>query len=97
MIASQTMPHIEQDPPNWLIWRKSSRSDSGPGQCVEIAAWRSSARSASGGNANCVEVGAAADTVAVRDSKRPTGPVLTAPATDWKAMLTAIKHGHLDA
>ena len=54
-------------------WRKSSFSGSNGGSCVEVA-WRKS--SFSGGNGgNCVEV---AFTIgALRDSKNPSGPVLT--------------------
>ncbi|MCO6011645.1 DUF397 domain-containing protein [Actinoallomurus purpureus] len=36
-------------------WRKSSRSSSQGGQCVEVARWRKSSRSSSQGG-NCVEV-----------------------------------------
>ncbi|HEY0542891.1 MAG TPA: DUF397 domain-containing protein [Actinoallomurus sp.] len=40
------------------LWRKSSRSDGGGGECVEIAtvpAWRKSSRSGGSGG-QCVEV-----------------------------------------
>ncbi|MDN3352947.1 DUF397 domain-containing protein [Actinomadura sp. DC4] len=37
-------------------WRKSSRSNSQGGDCVEIAEWRKSARSNSQGD-DCAEVG----------------------------------------
>lgn len=41
---------------NPLDWRKSSRSDSSGGNCVEVAAlWRKSSRS-DGSGGNCVEV-----------------------------------------
>ncbi len=40
------------------VWRKSSKSDTGPRQCVEVAAvWRKSSRSNTGAG-NCVEVAA---------------------------------------
>lgn len=40
------------------VWRKSSRSDSNEGSCVEVAAWRKSSRSGSN-EGSCVEVAAA--------------------------------------
>jgi Domain of unknown function (DUF397) len=36
-------------------WRKSSRSGSNGGECVEVTAWRKSSRSGSNGG-QCVEV-----------------------------------------
>ncbi|WP_405095745.1 DUF397 domain-containing protein [Micromonospora sp. NBC_01412] len=52
------------------------------------ARWRKSSRS-SGNGGNCVEV---ADNlpgvVGVRDSKDPTGPVLTFPPTAWRTFVT---------
>ncbi|GAA4913754.1 uncharacterized protein DUF397 [Stackebrandtia albiflava] len=58
-------------------------------------AWRKATRTNASG-ANCVEVGAIGQAVAVRDSKVPTGPILTTPAEDWRAMLSAIKSGAFD-
>ncbi|RLP90598.1 DUF397 domain-containing protein [Micromonospora sp. BL4] len=53
------------------------------------AAWRKSTRS---GQGECVEV---ADNlvgvVGVRDSKDPTGPVLTFDPQSWRAFVTAAK------
>lgn len=48
--------------------------------------WRTSSYSSTTGG-NCVEVAVAADTVAVRDSKNATGPVLTFDPTAWSAFL----------
>ena len=60
--------------------------------------WRTSTRSGNGGN--CVEVAAnlvaATGAVLVRDSKDPSGPVLTVPATGWTSFLTAVHAGRFD-
>jgi hypothetical protein len=57
------------------------------------ARWRKSTRSGGNGG-NCVEI---ADNlpgiVALRDSKDPTGPVLTIGPTGWAAFVTAVKTG----
>jgi hypothetical protein len=45
--------------------------------------WRKS--SYSGGDGECVEIGWCESSVAVRDSKYPTGPTLSFPATAWRA------------
>jgi hypothetical protein len=69
-------------------WRKSSFSGS-TGDCVELgAAWRKS--SFSGGNGECVEL---ANTGAVRDSKNPEGPVISA---DLDALVSSVKAGRLE-
>jgi hypothetical protein len=47
--------------------------------------WRKGSRS--NGQPNCVEVAFAPDTVAVRDSKNPDGPVLLFPSVDWAGFL----------
>ncbi|WP_433392518.1 DUF397 domain-containing protein [Micromonospora sp. KLBMP9576] len=52
------------------------------------AQWRTSTRSV--GNGNCVEVAAAGDRVAVRDSKDRPGPVLAFPAPAWRAFVTGV-------
>jgi hypothetical protein len=84
------------------VWRKSSRSsDSGNGQCVEVAClhdapWRKSSRSSGSGNGQCVEVAGLPSAVAVRDSKLPTEgdfPHLLVGAGDWTAFLAGVKSG----
>jgi hypothetical protein len=50
-----------------------------------MAAWRKS--SYSGSEGNCVEVAWLAPATAVRDSKNPTGPVLTFPVRAWSSFL----------
>lgn len=47
--------------------------------------WRKSTRS--GQSANCVEVMALGEQVAVRDSKNPVGPTLVASAAAWRAFV----------
>ncbi|MFE9102850.1 DUF397 domain-containing protein [Actinomadura geliboluensis] len=56
--------------------------------------WVRSSYSAQG--ANCVEVSTNARTCAVRDSKNPTGPVLTFTPGAWTALLQAVKTGTHD-
>lgn len=82
-------------------WRKSSRSGSNGGACVEVAAlagahWRKSSRSGGNGGA-CVEV---ADNlpgiVAVRDSKNPDGPALAFTPGDWAAFVNGVQDGEFD-
>ncbi|MFE9447954.1 DUF397 domain-containing protein [Streptomyces sp. NPDC006739] len=73
-------------------WRKSSYSGDQGGQCVECAAlgglaWRKSSYSSDQGG-ECVEIAEAPCTaVAVRDSKTPTGPVLTLAPASFSAFL----------
>jgi hypothetical protein len=54
--------------------------------------WRKSSRSDAADNGNCVEI-AFAEQVAVRDSKNPTGPVLTFPVERFKAFLEGSRLG----
>ncbi|MFI0774560.1 DUF397 domain-containing protein [Streptomyces sp. NPDC021212] len=73
-----------------LVWFKSSYSDSGGGDCVEIALdWHKSSYSDSSGG-QCVEVARTSATVHVRDSKIPDGPNLQIPADAWSAFLTTL-------
>ncbi|NUR00347.1 MAG: DUF397 domain-containing protein [Streptomyces sp.] len=75
-----------------LRWFKSSYSDSGGGQCVEVAyAWRKSSYS-DGGGGDCVEVAACAHitsaAIHIRDSKNPAGGIVTVSGEAWAAFLT---------
>ncbi|MFF3212572.1 DUF397 domain-containing protein [Streptomyces sp. NPDC002886] len=69
-----------------LRWFKSSYSDTDGGQCLEVAiAWQKSTYSGSEGG-QCVEVATCPDTVHVRDSKVPHGPVLDLAPAAWVAL-----------
>jgi hypothetical protein len=52
--------------------------------------WRKSSLS---GNEDCVEWRAGDDSVFVRDSKDPEGPVLTYSFAEWRAFLAIMKAG----
>ena len=54
--------------------------------------WRKSTYSSTNGG-ECVEVGAAPRTVAVRDSKDPEGPALGFTPAGWQAFTRAVKTG----
>ncbi|MFI0469888.1 DUF397 domain-containing protein [Saccharopolyspora sp. 5N102] len=81
-----------------VTWQRSTRSQNGADNCVEIAhltpIWRRSSRS-SGGSANCVEVASLIDATAVRDSKDPDGPALVFGAAAFGGFLDALKAGRL--
>jgi Domain of unknown function (DUF397) len=53
--------------------------------------WRKSTYSSTNGG-NCVEVGTAPRTVAVRDSKDPAGPALAFAPGHWQAFTCAVKN-----
>ncbi|MEV0410260.1 DUF397 domain-containing protein [Streptomyces sp. NPDC050448] len=68
---------------NTLQWFKSSYSDGGGGDCVEVAyGWRKSSYS-DGGGGDCVEVAQCPHAVHVRDSKHLTGSTFTVAPTAW--------------
>ncbi|MFI9721295.1 DUF397 domain-containing protein [Streptomyces sp. NPDC052396] len=82
------------------MWFKSSYSGEEGDNCVEISyephtkegdahieavhGWQISSYSGEHGS-NCVEVAASPHTIRIRDSKNPSGPQLTLPATTWAA------------
>ncbi|HEX3786700.1 MAG TPA: DUF397 domain-containing protein [Pseudonocardiaceae bacterium] len=70
----------------WSEWRKSSHSNGGEGNCVEIS-WHRSSYS-DGGTGNCVEVAVGPSRVGVRDSKNTAGPTLAFPQSSWRTFLT---------
>ncbi|MDU0255340.1 DUF397 domain-containing protein [Streptomyces sp. PU10] len=78
-------------------WRKSSYSGNTGGECVECtvsggAAWRTSSYSGPSGG-DCVEVAdnCPAGAVPVRDSKNPSGPVVTVGAGAWQAFVDGLR------
>ena len=54
------------------------------------ATWRTSSYSGNNGG-NCVEVGNAANVIAIRDSKDPHGPVLAFGPKDWQRFADRVK------
>lgn len=54
-----------------------------------VTVWRRSSHSGDGNN--CVEVARISGAVAVRDSKAPGAGVIAVPATQWRALLEAVK------
>jgi hypothetical protein len=57
---------------------------------ISSALWRKSSFSGANGG-NCVEIAAAARTVAVRDSKDPKGPTLAFGPSVWKRFADQVK------
>jgi hypothetical protein len=59
------------------------------------AEWRKSRYSSEQGD-NCVEVATMDRTIAVRDSKDPSGPILTFTVDEWRAFINGVKAGEFD-
>ena len=57
------------------------------------AVWR---RSSGGGTTACVEVALLHEGVAVRDSRKPEGPVLFFTPAEWDAFVGGAKDGEFD-
>ena len=57
--------------------------------------WRKARRSM--GNGNCVEISLVASGIAVRDSKKPTGPMLAYTAESWREFTREARQGRFDA
>jgi hypothetical protein len=74
--------------PRPLRWRTSSFSSNGT-NCVEVS-WQKSSFSSNG--SSCVEL--SLELAAVRDSKNPDGPILTA---DLRHFVRTIQDGKLDS
>lgn len=82
-------------------WRKSSRSGTQGGECVEVAAVRRPGAALSGkaairGMAAKAGIPAMEPMVCMRDSKDPGGGVLTFSPAEWRAFAREVKHGRFD-
>lgn len=64
-------------------------------QRLNGAIWRKAAQS-QGNGGNCVQVAAAADRVAFRDSKNTDRPWLTISSSEWSSFLANVKVGCFD-
>lgn len=53
-------------------------------------------RFSTGANATCVDVAVHGTTVAVRDSKDPTGPVLRFSFAEWRVFLRGVRAGEFE-
>jgi hypothetical protein len=74
-------------------WRKSSYSNGGGSNCVEVGAlpWRKSSYSNGNGGA-CVEAGHVPGAVLVRDTKdHGAGPVLRVCAPAWRRFVSGLR------
>ncbi len=70
-----------------MQWFKSSYSDSGGGQCIEVAFdWSKSSYSGSSGG-QCVEVATTPHSIHLRDSKNSDGPTFAVTPTSWTTFL----------
>ena len=56
-------------------------------------AWRKSTAS---GSSNCVEVSFAGESILMRNSRSPHGPVLSFTGLEWEAFLTGVRNGEFD-
>jgi hypothetical protein len=56
--------------------------------------WRKATKS--GQNGQCVEVARDDDTIKVRDSKNPNGPVLSFTRAEWEAFLDGASKGEFN-
>jgi len=62
-------------------------------QNMSLLAWRTASLCESGA---CVEVAPMADGVAIRNSTRPTGPVIYYSAAEWRTFLAGVKRDEFD-
>ncbi|MFI1227360.1 MULTISPECIES: DUF397 domain-containing protein [unclassified Streptomyces] len=70
-----------------LRWFKSSYSNAGGGECIEVAFdWHKSTYSSDSGG-NCIEVATCPHSVHVRDSKVLDGPAFAVAPDAWSAFL----------
>ena len=62
-------------------------------QAAAVGQWMKSTFS---GVSDCVEICRGESTVAVRDSKNPTGPVLEFADSEWRAFVLGVKDGQFN-
>ena len=60
----------------------------------ELPRWRKAERSI--GNGDCVEIAPVRGSISVRDSKDPSGPVLSYSAEVWRVFLSEAGQGDFD-
>ncbi|TMR00006.1 DUF397 domain-containing protein [Actinomadura soli] len=58
---------------------------------LSAAAWRKASRSNESGDA-CVEMTSTPDTILIRDSKLPDGPMLVMDRSDFQSFVTTLKN-----
>ena len=75
-----------------VTWRKSSRSTSNGGNCVEVGwnNWRKSSYSGGHGG-ECVEVADQRAYVAVRDTQHREHGHLSFRSSEWSSLLSTLK------
>lgn len=72
-----------------MTWTRSTYCSAS--QCVE---WRRAGSCSA--DADCVEVAHTGDSIQLRDSKDPDGPVLTFTADEWRAFTAGARAGEFD-
>jgi hypothetical protein len=80
--ARRSLRHSNQDGSRFQ-WRKSTRSANGS-ECVEAALV-----------GNDSKEGVQAPSVLLRDSKNPSGPILSVTSVQWRAFIGGVKEGWL--
>jgi hypothetical protein len=60
---------------------------------VDVLLWRTATASQGG---NCVQVATAYESIAVRNSREPHGPVLLFTRAEWSAFVDGVRRGEFD-
>jgi predicted secreted Zn-dependent protease len=61
---------------------------------IPSSEWRKAQMSVN--NGACVEIASVGGLVAIRDSKNPSGPILSLTRTEWNSFLNGAKNGVYD-
>lgn len=72
------------------MWRKSSRSGTNGGSCVEVTVAEGDANPIATHKADSEKL------YLMRDSKNPDGPVLAFTPAEWDAFVGGVKDGEFD-